>query len=169
MRNVSILLFLTVSILLVGCGKDEPISEAQQKTNELRSKYADKVVGSWWVEQKTEKSQLFEQLELSADGNLSGYVKWCRRSKVMVDGQEVWTDWETLDDGNISGKWMLVWNEDMWEPCMHLQAIVNNDPTYYWYMGRYHFIGVDETTLDLATGYKSPDVKYQRGKSSPSF
>ena len=81
MRKLYLFLIISISILLTGCGGDEPISENELKTNELRSKYADKIVGSWWQERIDENDKAFEQLNFSADRRHSYRIHQMAASK----------------------------------------------------------------------------------------
>lgn len=177
MRKLYLFLIISISILLTGCGGDEPISENELKTNELRSKYADKIVGSWWQERIDENDKAFEQLNLSAEGTLTGYIKWLHRKKVMVGGEEVWTDWETEEEGKYCGNWNLFWKDG--QSYINILAKVEGS-NYYWYSTDMVFNGIfqDEDTewLDIVSPFwKGKDNEstvyyiYQRGSSSPSF
>ena len=177
MRKLYLFLIISISILLTGCGGDEPISENELKTNELRSKYADKIVGSWWQERIDENDKAFEQLNFSAEGTLTGYIKWLHRKKVMVGGEEVWTDWETEEEGKYCGNWNLFWKDG--QSYINISAKVEGS-NYYWYSTDMVFNGIlqDEGTewLDIIspfwTGKDNESTVYyiyQRGSSSPSF
>lgn len=183
MRKISFLLLFAVSILFVGCGKDAPISEDELKTNELRDKYNNKIVGSWWQEKQNESVRLFELLTFSSDGNLTGYVKKQTRRKVNVDKQEVWTDWETSEDSALQGNWSLLWKDG--KSYLYLYATINNDKDFpysvVWYGQNLPFndIFTDEdniTWLDIESPHwKGKDNDkvvyyiYQKGSSSPTF
>ena len=158
MRKLYLFLIISISILLTGCGGDEPISENELKTNELRSKYADKIVGSWWQERIDENDKAFEQLNFSAD-------------------EEVWTDWETEEEGKYCGNWNLFWKDG--QSYINISAKVEGS-NYYWYSTDMVFNGIlqDEGTewLDIVSPFwKVKDNEstvyyiYQRGNSSPSF
>ncbi len=114
------------------------------KTNELRSKYADKIVGSWWQERIDENDKAFEQLNLSAEGTLTGYIKWLHRKKVMVSGEEVWTDWETEVECNYSGSWNLFWKDG--QSYINILAKVEGS-NYYWYSTDMVFNGICQKCL----------------------
>ena len=183
MRKLSFLLLFAVTILFVSCGNDEPINENELKTNELRNKYNDKIVGSWWQERQNESVKLFEQLTFAGDGSLTGYVKKQNRHKVSVDEQEVWTDWETSENSNFQGNWSLLWKDG--KSYLNLYATINNDEEFpyseVWYGQDIPFneIFTDENNdpwLDIESPYwKGKDTErliyyiYQKGTSSPTF
>lgn len=184
MKKIALLLLMAVAITLVGCGNDEPINQNELKTNELRNKYNDKIVGSWWQERQNESVKLFEQLTFASDGSLTGYVKKQTRHKVSVGGQEVWTDWETTSgNGDLKGNWSLLWKDG--KSYLNLYATINNDEEFshseVWYGQDIPFNDIftdenNDTWLDIESPYwKGKDNErliyyiYQKGTSSPTF
>ena len=170
MRKIAFLMLLAVALTLAGCGGDEPINEDELKTNELRSKYNDKVVGSWYQEKQTEANKVFEQLHFSADGKVTGYAKWLHRTKAMVGGEEVWTDWDAEENGNLSGEWYLAWEKGQSWIYLHVTISGSN---YSWYSGKYPFHEATAEDLDFESPFwfinDNTYTTYEKGVSSPSF
>ena len=170
MRKIAFLLLMAITVTLAGCGGDDPISEEEFRTNELRSQYNEKVLGSWYQERQDDANKVFEQLNFSADGKLTGYVKWLRRTKVTVGGEEVWTDWATEEDGELNGTWSLVWEKGLsW---IDLYATLSGRE-YLWYGSKFPFHEATEEYLDFESPFwrlnNNYYTIYERGESSPSF
>jgi hypothetical protein len=95
----------------------------------------------------------------------------------MVSGEEVWTDWETEEEGHYCGNWNLFWKDG--QSYINILAKVEGS-NYYWYSTdmAFHdiFQDADEEWLDIESPFwKGKDNEsivyyiYQRGSSSPSF
>lgn len=170
MKQIVFLLFMAVAVTLVGCGGDDPINGDELKTNELRSKYNEKVVGSWFQEKQTDANKVFEQLHFSADGKVTGYAKWLHRTKAVVGGEEVWTDWKTEEDGDLSGEWYLAWEKGQSWIYLHVTISGSN---YVWYGGKYQFHEATAEDLDFESPFwrinNNTYTTYEKGISSPSF
>ena len=170
MRKIAFLMIMVLAVTLVSCGSDDPKSESELKTNELRGKYNDKVVGSWFQERQPDDNQVFEQLRFTADGKVTGYAKWLRRTKVTVGGEEVWTDWETEEDGELNGTWYLLWEKGLtW---INIYATISGSD-FVWYGNSYPFHEATDEYLDFESPFWRISDKYytiyDKGVSTPSF
>jgi len=170
MRKIAFLLLMAITVTLVGCGGDDPISEEELRTNELRSQYNEKILGPWYQEKQDEANKVFEQLNFSADGRVTGYAKWLHRSKVSVGGEEVWTDWETEEDGDLNGEWYLAWEKG--QSWIYLYVAISGSD-YVWYGGKYPFHEATEEYLDFESPFwrinHNTYTTYEKGISSPTF
>ena len=171
-------LFAIVAICLDSCGSDEPQwadPEAHEKTEQLRKQYTPFIVGTWHYEKVGESQRFFEQLTFKDDGTLTGMRKWQTRQLVTVDGEQRYTDWETLElSGTFTGTWSLsYWAPYGGEKRNYLQLIAeydNEDVTFMAYSTCLTFDYADETTLHIQGYYVHDDdgwADYLRGETNP--
>ncbi len=170
MKKIAFLLLMAITVTLAGCGGDDPISEEEFRTNELRSQYNEKVLGSWYQERQDDANKVFEQLNFTADGKVTGYAKWLHRNKASVGGEEVWTDWETEEEGNLNGEWYLVWEKG--QSWISLYVTISGSD-FVWYSGKYPFHEATEEYLDFESPFwrinHNTYTTYEKGISSPTF
>ena len=179
-RTIITALLALVTMAFSSCGSDEPQwadPEAHERTEQLRKQYGPLIVGSWHYEKVGERQRFFEQLTFKDDGTFMGMRKWQTRKLVTIDGEQCYTDWETLDlSGTFTGAWSLhYWSPDggMKRNCLELTAKYDNeDINYMAYSTCLTFGYADETTLHIQGYYVHGDdgwADYQRGEAEPSF
>ena len=165
---------------LVSCGSDEPQwadPEAHEKTEQLREQYGPLMVGTWHYEKVGESQRFFEQLTFKDDGTFTGMRRWQTRKFVTIDGEQRYTDWETLElSGTFTGTWSLsYWAPYGGEKSNYLQLIAKYDgenQNYMAYSTCLTFGYADETTLHIQGFYVHDDdgwADYHRGEIEPSF
>ena len=92
------------------------------------------------------------------------------RTKAMVGGEEVWTDWETEENGDLSGEWYLAWEKGQSWIYLHVTISGSN---YVWYGGKYQFHEATAEDLDFESPFwfisDNTYTTYEKGVSSPSF
>ena len=176
----AIYIILIATIAFTSCSSDEPKyvdQEAHEKTMQLKEQCGPLVVGTWHVEYIKEKGRFFERLTFNADGTFTGMRKWQTRKLVTIDGEQRYTDWETLElSGTFTGTWSLsYWAPYGGEKSNYLQLIAKYDgenQNYMAYSTCLTFGYADETTLHIQ-GYYVHDgdgwADYQRGEIEPSF
>lgn len=185
MKKRSIIAALLVFVTLFTACSNEPQwadPEAHEKTEELQKKYGPLLIGTWHLERLGERHRFFEQLTFHADNTLTGYRKWQSRSLVMVEGQEVYTDWEDVEGecSTFTGTWMLRYMspegpEGEKRNCLTLRASFDGDPNSpvpMAYSSSYNFNYADETTLSFQTYYLADAdgwTYYHHGEAEPSF
>ena len=173
-------LFTLVAIAFSSCGSDEPHwadPEAHEKTEQLRAQYTPFIVGTWHYEKVGASQRFFEQLTFKDDGTFTGMRKWQTRKIVTIDGEQRYTDWETLElSGTFTGTWSLsYWAPYGGEKSNYLQLIAKYDgenKNYMAYSTCLNFGYADETTLHIQGFYVHDDdgwADYQRGEIAPSF
>ena len=165
---------------LASCSSDEPQwadPEAHEKTEQLREQYGSLMVGTWHYEKVGASQRFFEQLTFKDDGTFTGMRKWQTRKIVTIDGEQRYTDWETLE---LSGTFTGTWSLSYWAPyggeksnCLQLTATYDDAARDYMaYSCTLTFAYADKTTLRIQGYYvKDADgwVNYQRGTAEPSF
>lgn len=174
------IIMLLAVLTITSCGSSEPQwadPEAHEKTEQLQKQYVPLMVGTWHYEKVGERQRFFEKLSFKDDGTFTGMRKWQTRQLVTIDGEQRYTDWETLDlSGTFTGTWSLsYWAPYGGEKGNYLQLIAeydNEDVTYMAYSACLNFGYADETTLHIQ-GIYVHDLEgwadYQRGEASPSF
>ena len=173
-------LLALVAMTIVSCGSDEPHwtdPEAHERTEQLREQYGPLMVGTWHYEKFGERQRFFEQLTFNDDGTFTGMRKWQTRKIVTIDGEQRYTDWETLElSGTFTGTWSLsYWAPYGGEKSNYLQLIAKYDgenQNYMAYSTCLNFGYADETTLHIQGFYVHDDdgwADYQRGEIAPSF
>lgn len=138
-------LFFTIS----SCSKDSemPIDDNKsQETLRLRDLYATKVQGSWSHVFETELAYLAQTYTFEADGSVKGHVLLRQRHRVMVNGESVLTDWETMDDDDFTGTWDLRYMSAVQKNVLYITS------SGYAVNAVIDFIGVDDNILEI----KSP-------------
>ncbi|MDE6151938.1 MAG: hypothetical protein K2G12_08150, partial [Prevotella sp.] len=139
-----------ISLLLVSsCNEDHemPIDDNKsQETLRLRDLYATKVQGSWHHVFETEKVYLGQTYTFEADGSVKGHVLLKQRHRVMVNGESVLTDWETIDDEDFTGTWDLRYMSSVQKNVLYITS------SGYAVNAVIDFIGVDDNILEI----KSP-------------
>ena len=172
-------LLALVVLAFASCGSDEPQwtdPEAHEKTEQLQKQYGPLMVGTWHYEKVGEKQRFFEQLTFKDDGTFMGMRKWQTRKLVTIDGEQRYTDWETLD---LSGTFIGTWSLRYWAPYggekrnyIELTATYDEDRDYMAYSTCLTFGYADETTLHIQGYYVHDDdgwADYQRGEVEASF
>jgi len=179
-RNI---LVMTAAILsLVSCSSDPQWAdeEAHEKTEQLQKQYGPMMIGTWYYENISDTERFFEQLTFNADGTLSGMRKWQIRKVVTIEGEQRYTDWESVEplEGTFSGTWKLSYYspEGMAgekRNCLLLNAKyegANSEYMAYSNIATFHY--ADETTLRFEGFYFKDEegrIVFLRGTQEPSF
>ena len=179
-RNI---LVMTAAILsLVSCSSDPQWAdeEAHEKTEQLQKQYGPMMIGTWYYENISDTERFFEQLTFNADGTLSGMRKWQSRKVVTIEGEQRYTDWESVEplEGTFSGTWKLSYYspEGMAgekRNCLLLNAKYEGaNSEYMAYSNIATFDYADETTLRFEGFYFKDEegrIVFLRGTQEPSF
>ena len=179
-RNI---LVMTAAILsLVSCSSDPQWAdeEAHEKTEQLQKQYGPMMIGTWHYENISDTERFFEQLTFNTDGTLSGMRKWQIRKVVTIEGEQRYTDWESVEplEGTFSGTWKLSYYspEGMAgekRNCLLLNAKYEGaNSEYMAYSNIATFDYVDETTLRFEGFYFKDEegrIVFLRGTQEPSF
>jgi len=179
-RNI---LVMTAAILsLVSCSSDPQWAdeEAHEKTEQLQKQYGPMMIGTWHYENISDTERFFEQLTFNADGTLSGMRKWQIRKVVTIEGEQRYTDWESVEplEGIFSGTWKLSYYspEGMAgekRNCLLLNAKYEGaNSEYMAYSNIATFDYADETTLRFEGFYFKDEegrIVFLRGTQEPSF
>ena len=179
-RNI---LVMTAAILsLVSCSSDPQWAdeEAHEKTEQLQKQYGPMMIGTWHYENISDTERFFEQLTFNADGTLSGMRKWQIRKVVTIEGEQRYTDWESVEplEGIFSGTWKLSYYspEGMAgekRNCLLLNAKYEGaNSEYMAYSNIATFDYTDETTLRFEGFYFKDEegrIVFLRGTQEPSF
>jgi hypothetical protein len=172
-------LLALILITFTSCGSSEPEwvdPEAHERTEQLQKQYGPLMVGTWHYEKVGESQRFFEKLSFKDDGTFTGIRKWQTRKLVTIDGEQRYTDWETLD---LSGTFTGTWSLRYWAPYggekrnyLELTATYDEDRDYMAYSTCLTFGYADETTLHIQGYYIHDDdgwADYQRGEVESSF
>ena len=179
-RNI---LVMTAAIFsLVSCSSDPQWAdeEAHEKTEQLQKQYGPMMIGTWHYENISDTERFFEQLTFNADGTLSGMRKWQIRKVVTIEGEQRYTDWESVEplEGTFSGTWKLSYYspEGMAgekRNCLLLNAKYEGaNSEYMAYSNIATFDYADETTLRFEGFYFKDEegrIVFLRGTQEPSF
>ena len=179
-RNI---LVMTAAILsLVSCSSDPQWAdeEAHEKTEQLQKQYGPMMIGTWYYENISDTERFFERLTFNADGTLSGMRKWQIRKVVTIEGEQCYTDWESVEplEGIFSGTWKLSYysQEGMAgekRNCLLLNAKYEGaNSEYMAYSNIATFDYADETTLRFEGFYFKDEegrIVFLRGTQEPSF
>jgi len=179
-RNI---LVMTAAILsLVSCSSDPQWAdeEAHEKTEQLQKQYGPMMIGTWHYENISDTERFFEQLTFNTDGTLSGMRKWQSRKVVTIEGEQRYTDWESVEplEGIFSGTWKLSYYspEGMAgekRNCLLLNAKYEGaNSEYMAYSNIATFDYADETTLCFEGFYFKDEegrIVFLRGTQEPSF
>ena len=179
-RNI---LVMTAAILsLVSCSSDPQWAdeEAHEKTEQLQKQYGPMMIGTWHYENISDTERFFEQLTFNTDGTLSGMRKWQSRKVVTIEGEQRYTDWESVEplEGTFSGTWKLSYYspEGMAgekRNCLLLNAKYEGaNSEYMAYSNIATFDYADETTLRFEGFYFKDEegrIVFLRGTQEPSF
>ena len=179
-KTIITALLALVAMAFSSCSSDEPHwadLEAHEKTEQLRRQYGPLIVGTWHYDKDGENQRFFEKLSFKDDGTFTGMRKWQTRQLVTVNGEQHYTDWETLE---LSGTFTGTWSLSYWAPYggekrnyLELTAKYDNeDLNYMAYSTCLTFGYADETTLHIQGYYIHDDdgwADYQRGEIEASF
>ena len=179
-RNI---LVMTAAILsLFSCSSDPQWAdeEAHEKTEQLQKQYGPMMIGTWYYENISDTERFFERLTFNADGTLSGMRKWQIRKVVTIEGEQRYTDWESVEplEGTFSGTWKLSYYspEGMAgekRNCLLLNAKYEGaNSEYMAYSNIATFDYADETTLRFEGFYFKDEegrIVFLRGTQEPSF
>ena len=179
-RNI---LVMTAAILsFVSCSSDPQWvdEEAHEKTEQLQKQYGPMMIGTWYYENISDTERFFERLTFNADGTLSGMRKWQSRKVVTIEGEQRYTDWESVEplEGTFSGTWKLSYYclEGMAgekRNCLLLNAKYEGaNSEYMAYSNIATFDYADETTLRFEGFYFKDEegrIVFLRGTQEPSF
>ena len=179
-RNI---LVMTAAILsLVSCSSDPQWAdeEAHEKTEQLQKQYGPMMIGTWYYENISDTERYFERLTFNSDGTLSGMRKCQSRKVVTIEGEQRYTDWESVEplEGTFSGTWKLSYYspEGMAgekRNCLLLNAKYEGaNSEYMAYSNIATFDYADETTLRFEGFYFKDEegrIVFLRGTQEPSF
>lgn len=177
LRNI---LMMIVVSAFAACTSDPQWAdpEAHERTEQLREQYAPIIVGTWHIEQLTDKQRFFEQLTFQPDGTLTGLRKWQSRQLITIDGEQRYTDWEDKEQltGTFTGSWSLLWDRDQQgtgsNRLMLTATFDSLQSDYYAYSHNLSFVSADATMLRFnGLGFHTADgvTTYLRGEAEPSF
>ena len=179
MNKLTITSIIGLIALAASCSSDPKWDdpEAHEKTEQLRKQYTPFVLGTWHYEYIGEKQRFFERLTFEEDGTMTGYRKWETRTQVTVDGEELFTEWESKDYlvGSFTGTWRLEWVRDAngtGTDRMYICARFDEDANGYLAFCRdAHFDYADTNTLRFMGHWFERDgwSDYKRGDAEPSF
>ena len=178
----NILVMTTAILSLVSCSSDPQWAdeEAHEKTEQLQKQYGPMMIGTWYYENISNTERFFERLTFNADGTLSGMRKWQSRKVVTIEGEQRYTDWESVEplEGTFSGTWKLSYYspEGMAgekRNCLLLNAKYEGaNSEYMAYSNIATFDYADETTLRFEGFYFKDEegrIVFLRGTQEPSF
>jgi hypothetical protein len=178
----NILVTTAAMLSLVSCSSDPQWAdeEAHEKTEQLQKQYGPMMIGTWYYENISDTERFFEQLTFNADGTLSGMRKWQIRKVVTIEGEQRYTDWESVEplEGTFSGTWKLSYYspEGMAgekRNCLLLNAKYEGaNSEYMAYSNIATFDYADETTLRFEGFYFKDEegrIVFLRGTQEPSF
>ena len=178
----NILVTTAAMLSLVSCSSDPQWAdeEAHEKTEQLQKQYGPMMIGTWYYENISDTERFFEQLTFNADGTLSGMRKWQFRKVVTIEGEQRYTDWESVEplEGTFSGTWKLSYYspEGMAgekRNCLLLNAKYEGaNSEYMAYSNIATFDYADETTLRFEGFYFKDEegrIVFLRGTQEPSF
>ena len=179
-RNI---LVMTAAILsLVSCSSDPQWAdeEAHEKTEQLQKQYGPMMIGTWYYENISDTERYFERLTFNSDGTLSGMRKWQSRKVVTIEGEQRYTDWESVEplEGTFTGTWKLSYYspEGMAgekRNCLLLNAKYEGAHSEHMaYSNIATFDYADETTLRFEGFYFKDEegrIVFLRGTQEPSF
>ena len=178
----NILVTTAAIFFLSSCSSDPQWAdeEAHEKTEQLQKQYGPMMIGTWHYENISDTERFFEQLTFYADGTLSGMRKWQIRKVVTIEGEQRYTDWESVEplEGTFSGTWKLSYYspEGMAgekRNCLLLNAKYEGaNSEYMAYSNIATFDYADETTLRFEGFYFKDEegrIVFLRGTQEPSF
>lgn len=175
----SILLVILAIFSFVSCDDDPEYAdpEAREKTAQLNEQFASLIVGTWCIEDITDKAQFYERLTFHEDGTLTGVRKWQVRSLVTIDGQQRYTDWEEIKemDGAFTGKWRLLWERDIngvGHNRLNLYARYDDQDNGSLAYSHSNLFDYCDNVVLRFSGYVVSDDNwstYRRGDTEPSF
>ena len=178
----NILVTTAAMLSLVSCSSDPQWAdeEAHEKTEQLQKQYGPMMIGTWYYENISDTERYFERLTFNADVTLSGMRKWQSRKVVTIEGEQRYTDWESVEplEGTFSGTWKLSYYslEGMAgekRNCLLLNAKYEGaNSEYMAYSNIATFDYADETTLCFEGFYfkdKEGRIVFLRGTQEPSF
>ena len=183
MKICRLVMTMLALFVIVSCSSDPEWAdpEAHEKTEQLQKEYGPLLVGTWHCEYTNESQRYYEQLTFQEDGTLTGYRKWQTRKLVTIDGEQQYTDWETMESlvGHFTGRWKLEWvrnGSGVGENRISLYAKFDDEEkTSLAYSHNVLFVLFEycgETTFRI-TGFQDHDddgwTSYQRGAAEPSF
>ena len=178
----TIITILLALVSLASCSSDPQWAdeEAHEKTEQLQKQYGPMMIGTWYYENISDTERFFERLTFNADGTLSGMRKWQSRKVVTIEGEQRYTDWESVEplEGTFSGTWKLSYysQEGMAgekRNCLLLNAKYEGaNSEYMAYSNIATFDYADETTLRFEGFYFKDEegrIVFLRGTQEPSF
>ena len=172
---------LIALFMLVSCSSEPQYADLEEyeKTQQLREQYGPLLVGTWHYEYLSDGHHFFEQVTFKDDGTFTGMRKWQTRKLVTIDGEQHYTDWESVEllEGPFTGTWSLrYYNPEglgsSKRNCLLLNATYDENSQYVAYPSVLNFDYADETTLRIqGCYYHDADgwTNYQRGEAEPSF
>ena len=115
MKQIAILLISLIAFAACSESEPEPVDPVgHERTARLNERFAPLFVGSWHYEYMGNTQRYFERLTFRADSTFTGARKWQRRERVMVGGEEQYTDWESVE--GMTGAFKGTWSLRYWSP-----------------------------------------------------
>ncbi|MCM1078952.1 MAG: hypothetical protein NC344_05110 [Bacteroidales bacterium] len=131
---------------------------ASVETKDLRELYAGKVQGSWMSVLEAELTYLEQRYTFGGDGRVDGHVMLKSRKRVMVEGESLLTDWETVVDDDVTGTWDLRYMSSVQKNVLYLK--MNSE---FAYNSIIEFIGVSDSFLEITSPvFTNKIVRMQR-------
>ncbi len=173
-KTIFIFFAFIATIIFISCDVATPKiieEEVSEKTSELRKKYKDKLIGSWYFKRENKKRKAFEAYTFEKDGTMTGILKYMKRDSVIIGGKPMLTDWSFVIDDTIKGKWELYYSGDMEMNILSINANVvsSQKEKIIPFHTNFQFIDVNESTLHIAGLFTSGMGEFKRGTVNSGF
>ena len=145
-----IITFALLLTLLFSCSDldPQPVKEPYEKqTAELNEKYFDKVCGEWSNSEEKDLSRRYEYLRLTSDEKCTYTRKLVKREKVLIDGEEKLTDWQTAYEDTGYGTWKLGYSDFSGDAMPYLKVMTEDAEGHTSVNAYFEFNGADDEFL----------------------
>ncbi len=161
MKVILLYFFLFFSVFFTSCNSDiiTHNEEDVNKTELLRALYLEKVYGSWSCIEKTDFMYAEEYYTFKPDKSLEGHVILKSREQVSVGGEQKLTDWNTIFDTDITGKWDLFYHSSSTKNVLYVSSDEKYGPNRYA-----EFIKVNDDIMEIESPILGTIVQMQRDK-----
>lgn len=160
MKKLALFCLLILSLLMVACDHDavQPVDdENSQETALFREQCQSLVSGRWILDDSAALAHIKLQYCFTPDGSFNGHALIMKRDSVSVGGKKVVTDWESVIDNDIYGRWNLLYDSKLKE-----RVVIMQYASTIKFHSNLFFESVNDSILEVSVSLGDTIIKMHR-------
>lgn len=160
MKKIALFCLVILSLLMVACDHDavQPVDdENSQETALFREQCQSLICGRWILDDSAALAHIKLQYYFTPDGSFNGHALIMKRDSVSVGGKKVVTDWESVIDNDIYGRWNLLYDSKL-----KARVVIMQYASTIKFNSNLFFESVNDSILEVSNSLGAPIIKMRR-------